>query len=216
MRKLSAWDFVALLGVVTACMATWSVYDQLPDPMPIHFDIHGKPNGWMPRAYGAWGMPVFATVLWGFMRVLPSILPQSDKKRLTPGSVPLVAMITTLFMAGVHIVILHVATTPNADVMSLVFTLIALMLVALGLVMPRLRRNPIMGIRTPWTLTSDENWARTHRVAGYSMVLGGILTGLCALLGGIACAIGGIIAISVSTLIPAVWSLVYARRAELK
>ena len=37
--------------------------------------------------------------------------------------------------------------------------------VMLGLVMPRVRRNPWVGVRTPWTLASDENWARTHRFA---------------------------------------------------
>jgi len=214
MRKLSPWDLVALLGVVTAFVATWSVFEQLPDPLPIHFDMHGQPNGWMPKAIGAWGLPAFSFVLWLIMRFLPSMLPKSDKKRLTAGSVPLVAMITALFTSAVHIVVLYVALTPKADVIRIVFTLVALMFIALGLVMPRLRRNPIMGIRTPWTLTSDENWARTHRIAGYSMVLGGVLAGACAFVGGIFCAVGGIIAIVISTLIPAVWSLVYARRAD--
>jgi uncharacterized membrane protein len=45
--------------------------------------------------------------------------------------------------------------------------------VLLGLILPRVRKNPWIGIRTPWTLASDENWARTHRFAGYTMVLGG-------------------------------------------
>jgi uncharacterized membrane protein len=45
--------------------------------------------------------------------------------------------------------------------------------VLLGLVLPRVRQNPWIGVRTPWTLASEENWAKTHRFAGYTMTLGG-------------------------------------------
>lgn len=214
MRKLSVWDAVAVLVMITAAIATWTVYDRLPDPIPTHFDLHGTPNGWMSRPYGAWFMPAFALVMWALVRGLPSILPKKDKQRMTPGSVPVVAMLITIFLAAVHIIILYVALTPHVQVTRLVFIVLGMFLVSLGLIMPRLRRNPIIGVRTPWTLTSDENWARTHRVAGYSMVTGGALTILCAMIGGMAGTIAALVCILGSSIVPAVWSLLYARRVN--
>lgn len=214
MRKLSPWDAVSLLGMIAAVIATWTVYDRLPDPIPTHFALDGTPNGWMSRPYGAWFMPAFTLLMWGIVRGVPAILPKKEKRRMTPGSVPLVAMLTTIFLAAVHVIILYVALTPHVDVTRLVCIVMGLFFIALGLIMPRLRRNPLIGVRTPWTLTSDENWARTHRVAGYSMVGGGTLGILCAMVGGIAGAIAALVCILGSSIVPTVWSLMYARRVD--
>jgi uncharacterized membrane protein len=168
----------------------------------------------MPRVYGACGIPAFAFLLWAFVRFLPVVLPKSDKKRLINGSVALVAMMTTVFVSAVHVVVLYVAVVPGTDVMKIVFLLMAVFFVGLGLIMPRFRRNPIIGVRTPWTLTSDENWARTHRVAGYSMVAGGLLGGVVSLFGGPIAAALSIVCFMAAGIVPAIWSLLYARRND--
>ncbi|MFL5620454.1 MAG: DUF1648 domain-containing protein [Gemmatimonadaceae bacterium] len=51
---------LALAGVV----ASLAVYRRLPGTMAVHWDIDGNPNGWMPRAVGAFFAPVFLLVLW--------------------------------------------------------------------------------------------------------------------------------------------------------
>jgi uncharacterized membrane protein len=81
--------------------------------------------------------------------------------------------------------------------------------VTLGLVTPKIRRNPWVGVRTPWTLSSDENWARTHRLAGYVLVTAGALM-VVAVVAGYASAVPGLIAASV--VVPIVYSFVLARR----
>lgn len=214
MRRLTVFDGVTLLGFAAALLATWSVYDRLPDPIPTHFALDGTPNDWTAKVYGAWLLPLLFVGIWALVRFLPLVLPRSEKLRLAASSVPLVAMMTGLFMSAVHVVILYVALSPGADVARLTFVLMGALSVALGLVMPRVRRNPLIGIRTPWTLTSDENWARTHRVAGYSMVLGGLACSLVALAGGPVAAALGVTCFLAGVLVPTVWSLVHARRHD--
>jgi uncharacterized membrane protein len=53
---------------------------------------------------------------------------------------------------------------------------IGLLLITLGNVLPRARPNWFFGIRTPWTLTNDRVWERTHRVGGYLMMAAGVAT----------------------------------------
>jgi uncharacterized membrane protein len=88
------------------------------------------------------------------------------------------------------------------------------MFVAIGLVMPRVKRNPLIGVRTPWTLTSDENWARTQRVGGYAMVA----SGLAAALFGVALGDAGVVValafVLAAAVVPIVYSLVLARRED--
>ncbi|MBS2012988.1 MAG: DUF1648 domain-containing protein [Deltaproteobacteria bacterium] len=212
--RLSRWDGVAVLSLVCSAMMTVAVYDRLPDPIATHFDFHGQPNGWMPRAMGAWFAPVFGLALWLFVRFVPKVLPASEKKRLPDGQLALVSSLTALFLVAVHALVLYVALVPGASLMRPVWLLLGAFFVALGLVLPRVKRNAFVGIRTAWTLTSDENWARSNRVGGYSMVVGGIGAALAGILGG---ATGGVVAIAFllgSALVPAVYSLVLARRGD--
>lgn len=212
--RLSKWDGVSLLALACASMMTIAVFDRLPDPIPTHFDLHGTPNGWMPRAVGAWFAPVFGLAIYLFVRFAPRVLPSAEKKRLSEGQVALVASLTTLFLVAVHALILYVAVVPGASLIRPIWLLLGAFFVALGLILPRIKRNAFVGIRTAWTLTSDENWARSNRIGGYSMVLGGIGAAAAGILGGAA---GGVVAIAfllVSAFVPAIYSLVLARRGN--
>lgn len=212
--RVSKWDVVSVLSLAAAAVMTVAVFDRLPDPMATHFDLHGQPNGWMPRTMGAWFAPVFGLVLWLFVRFAPKVLPAKEKQRLPDAQMALLASLSTIFLAAVHGLVLYVALVPGASLMRPIWLLLGAFFVALGLVLPRLKRNAFAGIRTAWTLTSDENWARTNRIGGYSMVLGGIGAALAGILGG---PTGGIVAIGfllLSALVPAGYSLVLARRRD--
>jgi len=166
MRRM---DMVSLGVIGLTSALTAAVYDRLPERMATHFDLEGNANGWMPRAMGARFVPVFALGLWAFVQFVPRILPQTEQKRLGDTSASLVAGLTVLFMAALHVLILYVAIVPGASLARAIWVVLGAFYIALGLVIPRIKRNPVMGVRTPWTLTSDENWARTQRVGGYSM-----------------------------------------------
>jgi uncharacterized membrane protein len=211
--RARTFDGLALSAIVTATLVSGLVYDRLPDPVPTHFDLNGNPNGWMPRTLAALFIPVLGLVLWVFTRFVVKILPRSEKRRLDDTSLAMVASLTAVFISAVHILVMYVAVVPHVNITQPVFVLMGFFYVALGLILPRIRRNPLIGVRTPWTLTSDENWARTQRFAGYAMVVGGIIGGLAGIAGGI----GGIVALAAFLLagvVPAGYSLLIARRAD--
>jgi uncharacterized membrane protein len=76
------------------------------------------------------------------------------------------------------------------------------------------KRNPIVGIRTAWTLRSDENWARTQRVGGYAMVSAGLVTVVAGGLGGIAGSVVSLVALIGAGVVPVIYSLVLARQLD--
>jgi uncharacterized membrane protein len=204
------WDIVALVSMGLALGVTFLLYPSLPDPVPVHFDFDGTPNGWLARRF-IWALPVGGCALWALVRFSPRILPPGDRRRRNAGVAGIVATMTAIFVSAIHVVVLYVAIAPGTSVVRPVFFLVGALYVGLGLLMPRVRRNPLVGIRTAFTLTSDENWARTHRVAGYTMVAAGVVGGLAGMFGG---APGGVLAIGsfvVGALIPAGYSFVIAR-----
>lgn len=208
------WDVLALGSIIGAGVASAALYSQLPERVATHFDLHGNPNGWMARPWAAAFMPVFALGLWAIIRFAPRILPRSDEKRLAPNIVALFAAIPCVFLAALQLVILRFATAQGVDVTRAVFLLVGPFFVALGLALPRVKRNPIIGVRTAWTLRSDENWARTQRVGGYSMVAAGLVSMIGGGLGGTVGALVAMAALIIAGVIPVVYSLVVARQLD--
>jgi uncharacterized membrane protein len=212
--KTRHWDALALGSIAAAAVASAGLYSRLPERVATHFDLHGDPNGWMTRPWAAAFMPVFALVLWALVRFAPRVLPRSDEKRIAPNVVAMIASVKCVFLAALHFVILRFAIAPGIDVTRAVFLLVGPFFVAIGLVLPRVKRNPIIGVRTAWTLRSDENWARSQRVGGYSMVTAGLVSMIGGGLGGTAGAIVALSGLIVAGIVPVVYSLVIARRLE--
>ena len=121
----------------------------------------------------------------------------------------LVAALFVAFTSALQCVVLYAALTGPPSVGTALGLLLGGFWTALGLILPRVRRNPWVGVRTPWTLSSDENWARTHRFAGFTFCFGGVLAMLCTLTG--SAGLGTAIVVA-SALVPAVYSFVLARR----
>lgn len=207
-------DMVSL-GVIGLSVAlTAAVYERLPELVPTHFDLAGTPNGWMSRATAASFAPVLALALWALLRFLPRILPATERKRLGDGSASLMAALTVVFVIATHLLILYRAVVPGASIARVIWVVLGAFYVAMGLVLPRIKRNAFMGIRTPWTLTSDENWARTQRVGGYAMVAAGVLAALFGVLGGTTGGVVALVILLLGAFVPAAYSLVLARRQD--
>jgi uncharacterized membrane protein len=198
-RSLSRWDLGSML--VTACTAlgTALVYARLPDEVPIHFDIHGHADGFASRALGAWLMPAVMALVGVFLHVMSQRKPKADRAPMA-----LVTFLTTALVGALHFIMLRAALSGVLDAGLSIGIVLAVFSVAVGLALPRLRRNPWAGIRTPWTLASDEAWARSHRVGGALFVLGGVAALVFVMLGLPSFAIGTAVTAILATL-PASW-----------
>ncbi len=210
--RARTFDILSLSLLAAAAAGSVLVWDRLPESMPTHFDLSGTPNGFMPRPWGAAFGPGFGALLWAFVRVVGRLSPAAKKGKVPAATISLVALLTTAFLVGIHFVILHAALAPRPDVMRPLWLIIGAFIFALGLIMPRLRQNGVAGIRTAWTLGNEEVWARTHRLAGYSMAIGGITTITAGLVGGPAAGGVALAALLVSSIVPAVYSYLLARK----
>ena len=210
-ERTKRWDGLALLSIGAAVAASAVLYGRLPAQMPMHFDLSGNPDRWMARAYGAWALPVLALLLWSFVRFIAPALVRDEQKRPTKSSTALLATMTAAFVSAVHGAILYVSLVPAASFTEPLFVLTGALFVGLGLVIRRLRRAPLVGLGVA-PAQSEEEWARIHRLASYSLVLGGIAGALASLFGGVAgraTAIGCFVA---ATVVPAAYSIVVSRR----
>jgi len=208
------FDALAFVTVTAAAGLSVALYGRLPVRMATHFDLAGNPNGWMPRAVGAAFLPAVAVVLWAVIRFGPRALPASEQRRLPEGQRALFAALTASFVVVVHAMLLYVAVVPGAEPTRAVWIAAGALFVALGLALPRVRRNALVGVRTPWTLQSDENWARTQRLGGGALVLAGIVAAVAGVVGGAVSSIVAIAALVAAGVVPSVYSLLLARKSD--
>ncbi|MBL8612068.1 MAG: SdpI family protein [Myxococcales bacterium] len=211
--RINTWDVVSLSLLGLTSGLTGLVYGRLPEQVATHFDIHGTPNGWMPRAMAAAFLPIFGLVMWAITRFAYKLVRDEAKRAAAAGPMPFIAALTTLFLCAIHCLILRVAVKPDTDIMRPLMVMLGLFFVVLGLVMPRIRRNPVVGVRTFWTIQSPEVWARTQRVGGYALVVSGATCVLLGLVGGPSAMAASIVVLFGSSIVPVVYSF-FAARAE--
>jgi uncharacterized membrane protein len=150
--------------------------------MVTHWDALGHPNGYGSRLVGAFLLPVMALALWGIMRGLPYIDPRRANYAKFQGTYDLIVNAVITLLLVIHVGVLGAALGWPVPMDRLAPLVVGAMLLLLGNVLPRARSNWWFGIRTPWTLSSDTVWTRTHRVGGYLMTGAGIVTMLSVLL----------------------------------
>jgi immunity protein, SdpI family len=166
-----------VIPVAGAFLLSFAVYAQLPLRMAVHWDVNGNPNGYSGRLMGAFLLPVMTLAIWGFLRGLPYIDPRRANYAKFQGTYDLMIDLFVTLMALVHVAVVGRALGwPVPDVTRTAPILVGAVTLILGNVLPRARSNWWFGIRTPWTLTSDTVWTKTHRVGGYLLTAAGVIT----------------------------------------
>jgi uncharacterized membrane protein len=164
-----------MLIVVAAFLASAVVYPRLPETIPTHWDMAGRANGWGNRIWAAWLLPLFLLGMWVIVRILPRIDPRGTNYAKFGGAFEAIIDSIMLFMLALHIVALRASLGYPVQMQRVVPIGIGALLVVIGNLLPRARPNWFVGIRTPWTLSSDRVWEKTHRFGGRLFVAGGLL-----------------------------------------
>lgn len=173
--KIFSLLIIAGLGVVSL----WA-RSVLPDlPMATHFGPGGGADGFMPRDEALLAGPVLAAMLTLLLWLLPYFQPKKGKVERSARVYGVVWLLTVSVIAAAHLFVVAKALGFVTDMGWLTF-LPGVLFLVLGNFLPKTRFNYVVGVRTPWTLSDERVWDRTHRLAGPVM----ILTGLAMLIGG--------------------------------
>ena len=164
------------------------LWRRLPERVAVHWDLSGGANGFAPRLQAVLLGP---SMLLG-LGILLAVLYRTDPRRRSapPADAPPREASGTRWM--VEVIVLGLVASLNAltilaaagfvrDVGRALAIFLALMLLLLGNVIGRVRPSWFVGIRTPWTLSSDAVWRRTHRAAARAMFTAGVIALPCAL-----------------------------------
>lgn len=164
-----------LLALLVAFLASVLLMDGLPDRVPTHWGLDGTPDGYSSPTVVVFLMPVFGLLMAAVLGVIPRVDPRRDAYT-TPGSPYwIVANAVLAFLAILQLALVGFALGWPIRMGTLVPVLVGGLFVILGGLMERMPPSWFMGIRTPWTLSDDEVWRKTHRVGGVCFILAGLV-----------------------------------------
>ena len=171
MRKL--WP--GLLSLVGAVLFSIWVYPRLPAEVVTHWGADGQPNGWSSPLVACLVVPCIGLVLAVLFAVIPGIDPRKESWAQHGATYHVIANLVLAFLAGMQVLLLGQALGWGVPIPRVIMAAVGGLFMVLGLLMPSMRPNWFMGIRTPWTLSSDVVWRKTHLLGRTCFVLAGLL-----------------------------------------
>lgn len=167
---------VSIIIILIASLAGILLWNQLPDSMASHWGVNDQVNGYTTKFLGVFLMPVIATGMLLLFLVIPTIDPlKANIKQFREYFNTFIALIIT-FLVYIHALTLVWNMGYTSFRMSTAMLPgMGLLFIFMGLMITKARRNFFIGIRTPWTLSSDKVWDETHRLGGKLYMAAGVL-----------------------------------------
>lgn len=150
-------------------------YNKLPEQIPIHWNWAGQVDNYANKLYGAFLAPITMVLIWIGMLLLPKIDPKRENYKKFESSYEIVIGVIVTFLFGLQMAIVLVSLDYNISIDKIIMLMMGAMFIVIGNYLPKAKSNFFYGIKTPWTLSSDISWRKTHRLGGKLFVFSGIL-----------------------------------------
>jgi len=198
---------VVILSWIIAVLAL----PHLPDIVPIHWGLHGEANGFADKFSGILGLPVVITLVMILLIVIPRFRSMEFSLEAFRDIYAMLIFATIAMIFSIEVMVIASAIGVDLPIVTIISLLIGFLFIAMGGLMPQIKRNTVMGIRLPWTLASEEVWNRTHEYGGRVFMAAGVLVVLGSLIAGIWAMALMLIIILGSTLYISIWSFRLAK-----
>lgn len=172
-NKINRTYMIPLLLCFIPFILSAVYYNQLPEQVAIHFDSSGNPDNYAPKLFAAFGLPLIMLAVFVYSWFRRENDPKGAgaspaMKFVARWAIPVLAIVVQLFT---------ISYATGMDVNPSLYgpLLVGLMIVVAGNYLPKCRQNYTIGIKLPWTLHDENNWNKTHYLAGWVWVAGGLV-----------------------------------------
>ena len=171
-------EILPILLIILAGITSFYFYAHFPIKVPIHWNIAGEVDNWGSKAMVAFGFPAIILGMYLLFLVLPLFDPKKKRYEQFRKVYHVFKSIFILFMILIYFITSFSSVGYSISIAIWMPILVGLLFIILGNYMAKIKMNWFMGIRTPWTLSSEEVWNKTHRFGGKIFILGGVLMAL--------------------------------------
>lgn len=197
------WKTLVITSVIILLpiLAGLILWEQLPEQIPSHWNAAGEIDGWSSKSFAVFGMPL---ILLGIQWLCVLGTGADPKKHNHSEKIlHLVLWIIPIINALLSALTYAVALGKEVRMEVAMPVFIGLVLAIVGNYLPKCKQSYTIGIKLPWTLSSEENWNRTHRFAGWLWMVCGLVMMLTGFFGGFWIFFGIVL---VMVLVPVIYS----------
>lgn len=175
--KLIITSLITLIPIVIGLI----LWDKLPDQVPMHWNAQGEVDGYGTKFQAVFLLPL-VLVAFHWICVLGTSL-DPKKQNINDKIFTLVLWIIPVISLLCNSMVFATALGHKVSVEIIMPLFMGALFVIIGNYMPKCKQSYTVGIKLPWTLDNEENWNKTHRLAGFLWVIGGVIIMATAFLG---------------------------------
>ena len=177
---------IVLILIIAAVLAGILLWNRLPDQMASHWDVNDQVNGYMSKTWGVFMVPLMTLGMFLLFLVIPSIDPLKANIAKFREAFNLFIVLIMVFMLYIHgLSIAWNLGYTGFKMSTSMLPAMGFLFIFVGFMLRKAKRNFFIGIRTPWTLSSDTVWDKTHQLGAVLFMVSGALAFIGGLFGGV-------------------------------
>lgn len=189
--KKTVYYILMYLPLVVALIAL----PYLPKKIPAHYGFDNQIDRWGNK-YEALLFPVISILMGYFLLGMARLAAKKEEHGENNKNVTIIIGILVLVLFNaLNVYSLYTSfnkvenlSSVSLDIGQLVFGIIGMLMIVIGNIMPKLRMNSMIGLRTYWSMKNEVTWKKCQHIGGISYIIGGIIIiGICIAMKGISC-----------------------------
>jgi len=173
--KINIYQEAATIFIIALCVfSSFYFYSKFPDQVPSHWNFAGEIDDYSSKGFAAFFFPALVLGIYILLTFIPCLDPKKERYADFSKAYNILRLSITLLMAGIYAIISINGIGITLPVGKIMPISIGFLFVIIGNFLPKVRQNWFVGIRTPWTLSSEEVWNKTHRFGGKAFVVSGL------------------------------------------
>lgn len=167
---------VSLIIIVLSFFIGAFSYAYMPDLMPTHWNAQGEIDGYMDKFWGLFFLPVISLGIFALFIYLPKFEPRKNNLEAFKDYYEGIALTTVGFLFYIYVLSILAALEYEFNMVQMMAPGFAVLLYYIGITLQRTKSNFFVGIRTPWTISDDTVWEKTHNIGGKLFKVSGIIS----------------------------------------
>lgn len=205
-KILTKGDIITGLFCLVGMIPGLIYYNRLPRHIPIHFDVNNQPNSYASKPFVVFALPLLMLAF----HILCCVIDHKTDNGTNPKSVGIIVrMIIPVITIVLETITVMYVMELFTNIGLICCIIIGVLFIVMGNYLPKTRPNRTFGLKLPWTICNETVWHKTHRLAGWIMVIGGIIVIITAFLNAYYVCIAAILA---AIIVPIAYSLIISRK----
>jgi uncharacterized membrane protein len=167
---------IAIIGLIVVSFAvSIYFYPQMPEKVASHWNARGEVDGYMPKFWGIFLIPLISIFLFLLLWAIPKIDPLRMNIEKFRKHYDGFVLIFLGFMLYVQVLIISSNIGIEYNMTQMLSPAFGILFYYCGFLVENTKQNWFIGIRTPWTLSSEKVWNKTHKIGGKLFKASGVI-----------------------------------------